>query len=312
MRLAELRAARRFEVIDVPVPEPGPDEVLVRVANCGVCASELSTWSGHAPIDLPARIGHEVSGTVAACGSAVRGFAVDDAVAVWTTGSGYADYVAVPAAYCRAVSAVPLEQALAEPIACAVNAVELARVRLADDVVVIGAGFMGLLVPQLALLRGARQVLVADPRPDARELALRLGASRAVEPGALPAAVRESTGDVGADVTFEVTGVQAGLDAVGDVTRMSGTVGLVGFHQGEPRQIPLAQWNWLAFTIANGHVRDAHTIMTGFSTGMRLLESHQLQMAPLMTHRFDLEQINDAFATAVDKPAGFVKATVVM
>jgi threonine dehydrogenase-like Zn-dependent dehydrogenase len=122
--------------------------------------------------------------------------------------------------------------------------------------------------------------------------------------------VRNLTDGVGADVTFEVTGVQAGLDLAGDVSRMSGTIGMVGFHQGEPRQIRMAQWNWLAFRIANGHVRDTHTILAAMTTGTRLLLSGQLKLAPLITHRFSLEQINEAFETAVTKPSGFVKATI--
>jgi L-iditol 2-dehydrogenase len=312
MRLAELRGPRDFVLIEVPVPVPERDEVLVRVEACGVCASELDYWTGTASTTYPTRIGHEVSGTVVAVGTEVSQPAIGEAVAVWTTGAGYAEYVAVRADYCRTrPSELPPALALVEPLACAANAVELADVRLADTVVVLGAGFMGLLVTQLIALRGPRVLIVADRRPDVLTLAGRLGATRTVNLNSesLPQVVHELTGD-GADVTFEVTGTQEALDVVGELTRMSGKLVLVGFHQGAPRQVPLAQWNWMAFSVLNAHFRDVAVIMRGMTVGMRLLASRQLEMAPLVTHRFALSDIGTAFETAVAKPTGFVKAVV--
>jgi L-iditol 2-dehydrogenase len=313
MRIAELRGPRAFAVVEAPVPEPARDEVLVDVAACGVCASELSHWTGRSGAPYPARIGHEVSGTVVATGTAAGRFAVGEEVAVWTTGAGYAEYVAVREEYCRRMPpGLPATLGLVEPVACASNAVELADVRLADRVLVVGAGFMGLLVTQLVALRGAREVIVADSRPDVLALAGSLGATRTVDVRAAPLAdqVQDLTGGTGADVTFEVTGAQSALDVIGDATRMSGKLVLVGFHQGEPRRVPLAQWNWMAFTLLNAHFRDVAVIMRGMTVGMDLLASGQLRMEPLVTHRFELADIDRAFTTAVDKPAGFVKAVV--
>jgi L-iditol 2-dehydrogenase len=296
VKLAELRGPREFVVVDVPVPEISADEVLVRVAGCGVCSSELGAWTGRVPTAYPVRIGHEVSGEVVSVGGSVRGFAPGDRVAVWTVSSGYAEFVAVRADYCRLVGQVPLEQALAEPLACASNAVELADVRLGDDVVVVGAGFMGLLVLQLAALRGPRQVIVADTRSDVLALAAQLGATRTVDTReeSLSDVVAELTGGAGADVTFEVTGSQSALDLVGDVTRMSGKIALVGYHQGESRSVPMSQWNWMAFSILNCHFREVATILRGMSVGVRLLRSGHLRLDLLVTHRLPLEAVNDA------------------
>lgn len=314
MRLAELQSARQFAVLDIAVPEVAPDEVLVEVAACGVCTSELSHWTGRSG-SYPARLGHEVAGTVAAVGRAVTELAVGDPVAVWATEAGYAEYVAVREEYCRRMPAeLDPTLGLVEPLACAANAVELADVRLADRVLVVGAGFMGLLVTQLVALRGARQVIVADTRADVLDLAHGLGATATVDVAEadLTKRVADLTGGSGADVTFEVTGSQSALDVIGDVTRMSGKLVLVGFHLGEPRSIPLAQWNWKAFALLNAHFRDVAVIMRGMTVGMDLLASGQLRMAPLVTSRYPLSAIDDAFAAAVDKPAGFVKAVVEM
>jgi L-iditol 2-dehydrogenase len=312
MKIAALMGKGRFAIEEAPTPSPAGDEVLVRVAACGVCSSELDAFAGSGPTTFPAYLGHEVSGTVVEAGPEVTEVAVGQDVGVWVTARGFAEYVAVPARYCRTVDGVPLELALTEPLACAANAVELADVRLADDVVVVGAGFMGNLVQELVALRGASQVIVADVRPDVLERARLLGATRVVQVGAesLPEVVSELTGGRGADITFECTGSQSALDLVGDVTRMSGKIALVGFHQGGNRSVSLAHWNWMAFQVVNAHFRDVSTIMRGMTVAARLLSAGAVSLAPLVTHQFPLDQVDDAFQAALDKPPGFVKAVV--
>ncbi|HYX84393.1 MAG TPA: alcohol dehydrogenase catalytic domain-containing protein, partial [Gaiellales bacterium] len=152
MKTAVLEAPRRFELVDADVPAIAPDEVLVRVAACGVCTSELDMWEGRTEREFPILPGHEVSGIVAEVGAEVGAPRPGDRVAVWVTERGFSEYVAVKAAYCLPAGDVPLELALAEPLACAVNAVDLAGIRLGDDVLVVGAGFMGSLVLRLAAL----------------------------------------------------------------------------------------------------------------------------------------------------------------
>jgi L-iditol 2-dehydrogenase len=314
MRLAVLNQPRQFEIVDAPVPEIAPDQVLVRVAACGVCASELDIYQGHAGhASYPWRPGHEVSGVVERAGERAGGFAPGDPVAVWVTERGYGEYVAVPAGHCFHARGVPLDLALGEPLACAVNAVELAGVALGDDVAIVGAGFMGQLVQRLVQLRGPRHVIVADTRDDALERAAAAGATATVNAARQPlaAAVRDLTGGAGADVTIEITGAQAALDELGGCTRMSGTLVIAGYHQGAPRRLPLAEWNWNAFRIANAHFRDVATILRGMRAGMRLVTSGRISLDGLVTHRFPLATIDEAFSTAIDKPEGFVKATVI-
>lgn len=313
MRQAVLTGPRRFAIEELPVPEIGPDEVLLRVAACGVCASELDIYQGAAGhASYPWRPGHEVSGVVERAGERVAAPAPGDPVAVFVTTAGYGEYVAVPAAHCFPAGDVPLELALGEPLACAVNAVELAGIALADDVVVVGAGFMGQLAIRLAGLRGPRRLIVADTRDDALALAASAGATATVNPAREPLAetVLELTDGAGADVTIEFTGTQGALEVIGACTRMSGTLVIAGYHQGPPRQVPLADWNWNAFRIANAHFRDVTTILRGLRAGMRLVSSGRLSLEGLVTHRFPLTSIDEAFRTAIEKPEGFVKATV--
>jgi L-iditol 2-dehydrogenase len=313
MRQAVLTGPRRFDIVEVAKPRPGPGEVLVEVAACGVCASELDSWTGRSEPAYPLRLGHEVSGTVAELGAGVDTLAPGQRVGVWVTSDGYADFVVARAAHCfPAGDDVSLDTVLAEPLACAVNAVELADVRLGDDVVLIGAGFMGHLAQQLVSLRGARQVIVADTRQDALDRAAELGATATVLVGEqdLAEKVAELTDGTLADVCFECTGSQAALETIGSVTRMSGKLVLVGFHQGPPREIPLGWWNWMAYDVRNAHFREPATILRGMEVGMRLFRAGHIDLAGHVTHRFDLADIAEAFDTALAKPDGFVKAIV--
>jgi threonine dehydrogenase-like Zn-dependent dehydrogenase len=218
VRVAVLNAPRRLDIADLPVPEPAAGEVLLRVASCGVCASELDMWEGRAAIDYPRFPGHEVSGTVERVGRGVHALGPGEPVAAWVTERGFADYVIARAEHCFPAGSVPLDLALAEPLACAVNAVERAAPALGDHAAIVGAGFMGHLVHKLVRLRGPRAVTVADTRTDALERAAALGATRTVD-------VRgESLAGLDADVAFEVTGVQPGLLAAGDAVRLCGKV----------------------------------------------------------------------------------------
>jgi 2-desacetyl-2-hydroxyethyl bacteriochlorophyllide A dehydrogenase len=315
MNIAVLRGPREFVLAKEPVPEIEADEVLLRVAACGVCTSELDMWEGKAGQEIyPRYPGHEVSGVVEKVGEQVTALKPGDPVGVWVTQRGFAEFVAVKAEFCYPSGEIPLDQVLAEPLACAVNTVEMANLSLGDDVVIIGAGFMGNLVQMLAALQGPRHLIVADVRQDALDRAMRLGATHAINTVRedLPEMVKALTGGKGADASFEVTGAQAPLQMLGEVTRMSGKVVIVGYHQGGLRQIPLAYWNWMAFQILNAHFRDVALIRRGMQIGMRLLTSGRLSLEGLVSHRYTLSDINQAFLTAHEKPEGFVKSTVLL
>lgn len=312
MKTAVLMSPRHFEMQDAPVPVPGADEVLVKVAACGVCTSDMEAWTGGQGQNYPRYLGHEVSGVVEAVGQDVTRFKPGEAVACWVTSRGYAEYVTARQEYVFPAGDVPLDQALAEPLACAVNAVEMTHMALSDDVVIIGAGFMGGLVQALVQLKGPRHLIVADTRPDMLERAARLGATCTVnvKEQNLPEVVKSLTDGKGADLSFEVTGGQGPLQMLGDVTRMSGKVAIVGYHQGSARQIPMGYWNWMAFQIFNAHFREEATILNGMRIGMRLLTAGRLDISGLVTHRFSLEQAGLAHQTAEDKPHGFVKSVI--
>ena len=312
MRAALLTQPFQIDIVDRELPSVSGSMVRVRVLQCGVCTSELDMWSGRAAEKLPVALGHEVAGVVEEIGEDVGTVKVADRVAVWVHGGGFAEEVVVEERYCVPVADGVAYPAVAEPLACVVNAVELAAPALADDVVIIGAGYMGNLVQMVTALKGPRTITVADVREDALARATELGATRVVDTStqSLPRVVDEITDGRGADVTYEVTGIEPGLVLAGEVTRMSGKLCIVGYHQGGSRSIPLADWNWMAFDLVNAHFRDTDTIMRGMRIGMRLVNAGALDAAQLVTGSFSLDEIGRAFETAAAKPDGFVKAVV--
>jgi L-iditol 2-dehydrogenase len=312
MRAALLTDPYTISLIDRTLPNLRPTQVRIRVLQCGVCTSEVDLWIGKEPDRLPAAIGHEVAGEVEQVGEAVTNLRVGDQVAAWVEGGGFAEAAVVEERFCVPADPTLKYPAVAEPLACVVNAVELAQPALGDDVVIVGAGYMGNLVHLVTALKGPRTITVADVRPDALARARALGASRVVDTRreSLPEIVKGVTDGRGADVTYEVTGVNEGLILAGEVTRMSGKLCVVGYHQGEPRTIPLGRWNWMAFELINAHFRELDTIMHGMRVGMRLVNEGILDPSMLVSDTYSLEGISDAFEAATTKRAGFVKAVV--
>jgi threonine dehydrogenase-like Zn-dependent dehydrogenase len=312
MLSAVLVEAGRVELTERPLPPLGRHDVLLKVTACGVCAGDVDFWLGKSDRPTPAALGHEVAGVVLEAGRDVKSVVPGATVACWVQEGGYSEALVSDERFCVAVDGSCPHPAVAEPLSCIVNAVGLASPQLADDVVIIGAGFMGNLLQLAVQLRGPRTVTVADVRPDALERAASLGATHTVDTSSedLAGRVAKITGGRGADLSFEVTGANAGLELAGAAIRMSGKLCIVGYHQSGTRSIRLGHWNWMAFNIINAHFRDENTIMSGMRAGLRLMSAGALDVAPLLTSSFPLERIAEAFQAAAAKPDGFVKAVI--
>ncbi len=314
MRAGILLAPGRFDVQELPVPSIGPDELLVKTEYCGICTGDIEVWRGKLPgVEFPKHMGHEPSGIVVDVGKDVAGFKAGDRVSVWSEGKAYAEYFATKASYAvRLKPSTPLEQAIGEPIACSTNGVRKADPQLNDSVAIVGCGFMGLIMLQVFRARGAGMIIAIDTRKSIRDLALSLGATHALNPKETDVVkeVKDLTGGRGVDIGVEAAGIQQTLDLAANVTRMEGKLEVFGFHVGEPRSVPWGYWNWMAFEIINGHVRSASVYVEGMRLGLGMLESGRLNMRPLITHRFALEEINRAFELAAAKHEGYVKGVV--
>ncbi|HWR52481.1 MAG TPA: galactitol-1-phosphate 5-dehydrogenase [Bryobacteraceae bacterium] len=265
MRALLLTEYRRLELAEVPNPRVEPDEVLVRVAACGICGSDIHGFDGSSGRRIPPLImGHEAAGIVEQTGPDVAGLARGDRVTFDSTiycgecfycrrgqvnlcnarrvlgvscgdylrDGAFAEYISVPA---RIVYRLPGElafehAAMIEAVSVAVHAVGRTSGELGDTAVVFGAGMIGLIVVQAAKLAGWTRVLAVDPDGARLALAGKLGATELLNPNEVdvPAAVRDLTTGRGADAAFEVVGASQPLQAAVASVRKGGSVTLVG------------------------------------------------------------------------------------
>jgi L-iditol 2-dehydrogenase len=313
MRAALLEAPGRVVLHEVEPPALRPDELLIAVEACGVCSSEVDLYLGRNPwAQYPVRLGHEVTGRVLAAGEAAGQNWIGRRVCAVTAQGGCAEQVATAASGC-----VPLpenlapELALLEPLGCAVNSYWAIAPPPGAGIVVLGCGFMGLLLLQLlARLAAPRWLLAVARSPYSLRRALHHGATAACALEQVHERVAALSGGTGADITVEVTGAEQPLAWAASLTREEGTLALVGYHQGFGRQVPVHEWNWKALRLVNCHFRNPAQIMDGARRALHLLQSGVLDVAPLLTHRFSLDEAAQAYAVAAARPPDFVKATI--
>ncbi|MBI2216761.1 MAG: zinc-binding dehydrogenase [Candidatus Rokubacteria bacterium] len=303
-----------------PVPALGPTGVLVEVRACGVCATDLHLLDGTIRFyDPPRVLGHEVGGVVRAIGASVRHVRPGDAVALDTSVpcgtcfhcregapffcpdrtsvfAGFSERAVVPASV---VFPLPpgvdaATGALAEPLSCALHAVERAALHPGDTVAILGAGAIGLLVLAVARLAGATRLIVSDPEPLRRTIAERLGATHTVDPVAQSPVdvVAQLTGGRGADCVFEAAGVQATVDEAVRLPRRGGTLVQVSVPgTGVTFALPAYDLFARELTIKGSFVRT-----TEFRRAVELLGV--LDLVPLITERFPLGDVRAAFEAA--------------
>ncbi len=265
MKALVLREYGKLVYQDVPRPQIGPDEVLVKVEACGICGSDVHGLDGSTGRRRPPLVmGHEASGVVAETGPAVRGWAAGERVTFdstiyrlddWYTRRGlynlsdgrmvlgvspgeykrdgaFAEYVAVPHHILYRIPAgVSFEQAaMTEPVAVATHAVRLTPIEPGDTALVVGAGMIGLCLVQVLRTAGCARVFAVDVDPQKRELARKLGAALAFDPREddVPRVVAEATEGRGADAAFEAVGIAATVRTAIEAVRRGATVTLVG------------------------------------------------------------------------------------
>ena len=317
MRAAVLEGPQRFSVADVPVPAPGPGEVLIRLEGCGVCASNVEPWEGQPWSTWPGApggMGHEGWGRIVAVGDGVEGVSIGDRVTALTERS-YAEYDVAPAAM-----VVPLPASLdgmpvpGEPVACAMNIFARSDIHAGQTVVIVGIGFLGAILTRLATDAGARVVAVSR-RAETLDLARQMGAAETItmdDHWRIIEDVRRLTDSRMAERVIECVGKQWPLDLAGELVAEGGRLVIAGYHQDGPRQVNMQMWNWKGIDIASAHERDAGVRVRGLRAAVEALASGKLDLSPLLTGTYALDQLGEALATTRDKPGSFVKAWVAL
>jgi len=315
-RAAVIDAPRSARVDLIPVPEPGPTQLRIRLEGSGVCASNLPVWEGREWFRYPQEPGapgHEGWGIVDAVGSDARGFSVGDRVAALT----YHAYAEHDLAEQDAVVLLPPRlrdvELPGEPLGCAMNIFARSDIRADQTVAIVGIGFLGALLTQLASAAGSR-VIAISRRPFALEVARGCGASETIamdDHARIIERVMSLTGGEGCERVIEAVGMQWPLDLAGELTRVRGKLIVAGYHQDGPRQVNMQLWNWRGLDVINAHERDPRAYLEGMRAAVAAVASGLLDPSPLYTHRFPLDRLGSALEATRTRPDGFLKALVV-
>ncbi len=338
MRAAVLIEPGRFEVRDVPRPEPEPGEALIRIARTGICGTDMHIFHGaYAAESLPMIPGHEFTGHVAAVGAGVSDLSEGKPVVVdmnigctrcyWcrrneilncpemqqmgiTMDGAFAEYISVPA---RLVIPAPAETpaevlALTEPLACVVRAARKARVTFGQTVVVIGAGPIGNLHVQLLRTIGAAPIIVSDISQARLDMAKEGGADIAVLPDQLQDAVQSATQGRGADIVIESVGNAALYAQAQTLMRKGGHLAVFGLTGPEETLsldilTTILDENSVKGSVA-GMGQDMHDALT-------LLTHGRIKTKAFTGADYRLEDIQAAFDSFTDRPQD-LKTQIVM
>jgi L-iditol 2-dehydrogenase len=341
MKALLLTDTKRLEYVDFPEPQLGADEVLVRVAACGVCGSDVHGYDGSTGRRIPPIVmGHEAAGVIAQVGAAVEDFAVGERVTFDSTiycgtcdycragkinlcdnrqvmgvscgdyrrHGAFAEFVAVPSRILhRLPESLPMEHAaLIEAVSVAVHAVRRSGAGEGDTTVVVGAGMIGLLVIQALRAYGAEQVIAVDVDNDRLRVAQQLGASDIVHPDRRDpiAYVRELTGGRGAAASFEVVGATAPLRTAVECVAKGGSVTLVG--NVSPRvEVPLQSIVTRELTLYGSCASQGE-----YPECITLMALGKINVAPLLSARAPLAEGAQWFERLYAREAGLMKVVL--
>lgn len=342
MKAAVLHAAHDLRVDEVPVPELGPEDALIRVRACGICASDVHYLVhgriGKYVVESPMIVGHELAGDVVAIGPAVTSLAIGTRVAVepgvtcgrcrmckagrYNLCPDVVFYATPPVqgamseyAVIRADCAFPLpdhvtyeQGALCEPISVGIHCCDLTGVQAGDSVAIMGAGPIGLTAIAAARQRGAGTVIITDVYPARLEVARAMGAIAVdVRTDDLAAVVAQHTDGVGVDALFDTSGVRAVIEAAPDLVRKGGAIAIVGLPADDSVTYRMLKVVDKELSI-HGVFRYANT----YPAAVALVASGLHGVEQVITHRFPLAEAPAAFDTALNAKDRAIKVMVTL
>ena len=333
MKAAVYKEKGVLQIEDIPEPKIGPHDVLLKVSHCAICGSDLHRYK-YGMLSPGSIMGHEYAGVVVEKGSEVTNVDVGDEVAMCggPVNRGREVYGAAPrysakekgfylekeGAYAefkraRALGVVKLPEglssldaSLAEPLSIGMHMVRFSKILLGDNVLLLGAGPIGLLTQQCAALSGALRIFVSETNPVRRELALKLGATEAFDPTKVDI-VEEMVKrtEIGVDVALECAGAGPTLQNAMEAVRIHGRVIVVALAW-EP--VACTPVDWVGREVVMQAVYGA--LPSDWMIGLELMASGKIDAGSLITNVIPLKDIQAGFQELLKPTTDWVQAVV--
>ena len=334
MRAVVLSGPNQFAPAEIEKPQIGPDEILLEMKAAAICGTDMRILTGKKTkgVRYPSVIGHEFCGVIAEVGADVKGYEVGEKVAVanvipchhcssclrgrtnacldrkaigYEFDGGFEEYIRIPSICIENGNVVKLPEymsyqagALIEPLSCCIRGLKNAGTGFNDDVLIVGAGPIGLFHLQLSKIAGARKVIVSEPNEQRRKVALELGADLVVDPTKedLPAIVDRETNGQGMDVIVMAIGVPALVNSTLKLCKRGGTVNLFAGFAGTGEST--VEVNTIHYNEINVNGSTAYKL-EDYLAAAEMIKSGKMDADKIVTHRFKIEDFQKAYDVCV-------------
>ena len=315
-KAAVLEAPRKVKVVTMDKPQPGEGEVLIKLEGSGVCASNIPVWEGREWFEYPVSAGepgHEGWGVIEAVGKGVKNVKKGDRVTALSY-NAYATYdIAKEENVVQLPSSLEGKPFPGEPLGCAMNIFTRSDIRQGQKVAVVGSGFLGSLLIQLAKSEGA-EVIAISRREFSLETAKNAGADHLIamdDHSRIIEKVKELTEGNFCERVIECTGKEWPLNLSIEITGERGKLIVAGFHQDGMRSVNVQMLNWRGIDMISAHERDPKKYIDGIKAAIEAVEKGKMDPFPLFTHRFSLDEMEEAYEHLTERPDGFIKALII-
>ena len=341
MKAAVLYKAHDLRLEEIDIPEITKEQVLVRVHSVGICGSDIHYYEkgriGSFVVKEPLILGHESAGEISKVGDDVKNLKIGDRVAIepgfacgkclycrkgmynlcdnmkfYATppvNGAFCEYVAANTGFVYKIpDAMTFEEgSLIEPLSVGIHAARLGKVSIGKTVAILGAGPVGLCVLQAVIVGGASQVIVTDIKDHLLKCAKQLGATEVINAGSYDPVkkILELTDGRGVDIAIEAVGSRVTFRQMFDVVGKGGTVVLIGAPAEDECSIKVLDILSKELTI-KGLFRYVDT----YPTAIKLVSSGRINLKPLISHIFNLEEIHNGFKVASEKSDNAIKVVI--
>jgi len=316
MKAAVITTPGQIKIQNIAKAKPKNGEVLIKMEGSGVCASNIPVWEGRDWFSYPVAAGnpgHEGWGIIEALGSDVSGFSKGDRVA-FLSYNAYGEFDIAKAEDLVLLPSFLNEKPFpGEALGCALNIFNRSDIKEGQTVAIVGAGFLGLLLIQLAKSAGAKVIAVSQ-RDFSLEAALNAGADHVVKMDdhykIIEKVKKGLTDENFCERVIEATGKEWPLNLAIELTAERGKLIVAGFHQDGMRQVNMQLLNWRGIDMINAHERDSRQYIKGMQEAVKAIELGKMDPFPLFTHTFSLDKTDEALKMLCDRPDGFIKALI--